>query len=362
MEKRSKPSELAEPERPVPLRSVSAAAAVNLRQLSPLEIVGYLFAIASLVLILSLRLLDCLLAGVLVYQLVHSLAPAVERHTSSQRARLVVVVALSAVIVGALAWLVAAIMEHLEHTVPNLQGLIGQLMVIVDQAREHAPPWLASLLPVDADQMRVKATGLMTQHMNQLQQSGASVARAFGHVLFGMIIGAMVAVTETRNPGPRPLAGALTARIVQFAEAFRQIVFAQFKISAINTCLTGFYLLIALPLFSEHMPLAKTLVLITFIAGLLPVIGNLISNTLILAVSLSINMDTAIVSLAFLVGIHKLEYFLNARIVGDQIKSRAWELLLALVVMEAAFGLHGVIAAPIYYAYIKRELGALQLI
>jgi predicted PurR-regulated permease PerM len=42
--------------------------------------------------------------------------------------------------------------------------------------------------------------------------------------------------------------------------------------------------------------------------------------------------------------------------VGSQIDASAWELLLAMVVMEATFGLAGVIAAPVYYAYIKSEL------
>ena len=51
-----------------------------------------------------------------------------------------------------------------------------------------------------------------------------------------------------------------------------------------------------------------------------------------------------------------MEYFLNARIVGAQIAAKAWELLLAMLVMEAAFGLPGVIAAPVYYAYLKDEL------
>ena len=65
---------------------------------------------------------------------------------------------------------------------------------------------------------------------------------------------------------------------------------------------------------------------------------------------------------AFLILIHKLEYFLNARIVGGQIEARTWELLVAMLVMEAAFGLQGVIAAPIFYAYIKRELIYLRLV
>ena len=45
-------------------------------------------------------------------------------------------------------------------------------------------------------------------------------------------------------------------------------------------------------------------------------------------------------------------------IVGAQINARAWELLAAMLLMEAAFGIAGVVAAPIYYAYMKDELTA----
>ena len=84
--------------------------------------------------------------------------------------------------------------------------------------------------------------------------------------------------------------------------------------------------------------------------------GNLVSNTVIVIVSLSSSVAVAIASLAFLIVIHKLEYFLNARIVGTRIGSHTWELLLAMLVMEAAFGVAGVVAAPIYYAFVKEEL------
>ena len=40
--------------------------------------------------------------------------------------------------------------------------------------------------------------------------------------------------------------------------------------------------------------------------------------------SLSVSLAVAIASLVFLVIIHKLEYFLNAHIVGTQIHARAW--------------------------------------
>ena len=47
---------------------------------------------------------------------------------------------------------------------------------------------------------------------------------------------------------------------------------------------------------------------------------------------------------------------------GSQIRARAWELLIAMLGMESAFGLPGIVAAPIYYAYLKDELTARQLV
>ena len=140
------------------------------------------------------------------------------------------------------------------------------------------------------------------------------------------------------------------------------MVFAQIKISAVNTGLTALYLAVALPLLGVSLPLTKTMIAVTFVAGLLPVIGNLISNTVIVIVSLSHSFSTAVGSLVFLVVVHKLEYFLNARIVGQEIEASAWELLCAMLVMEAAFGLPGLVAAPIFYAYLKTELKTIGLL
>ena len=133
-------------------------------------------------------------------------------------------------------------------------------------------------------------------------------------------------------------------------------MFGQVRISAINTVLTALYLVVALPLAGVHVPLAKTMIVVVFIIGLLPVIGNLISNTAIVVLSLSVSPSVAVASLVFLIVIHKLEYFLNAHIVGTQVRAHAWELLIAMLVMEAAFGVTGLIAAPILYAYFKEEL------
>ena len=156
----------------------------------------------------------------------------------------------------------------------------------------------------------------------------------------------------------RPLANALADRATRFGEAFRRVVFAQVRIAAVNAALTALYLVVVLPLLGIHLPLIKTMIAVTFVAGLIPVVGNLISNVVVVVVSLSVSPFVALGSLIYLVAIHKLEYFLNARLVGTQIEARAWELLLAMLLMEAAFGIAGLIAAPIYYAYLKDELSA----
>ncbi|NUT14543.1 MAG: hypothetical protein HOQ33_08580, partial [Cupriavidus sp.] len=63
-----------------------------------------------------------------------------------------------------------------------------------------------------------------------------------------------------------------------------------------------------------------------------------------------------------LVVIHKLEYFLIARIIGARIQAAAWELLMVMLLMETLFGIPGVIAGPIFYAYLKRELAGAGLV
>jgi predicted PurR-regulated permease PerM len=237
---------------------------------------------------------------------------------------------------------------------------------IVDGSRASLPDWLIENLPSagsSGDDIRTAVVHWLRAHAGEVQLVGRETALALAHILVGMVIGAIVSLHEASAPEDRrPLARALTERAWRLAESFRRIVFAQVRISAINTVFTMAYLAIALPMFGVHLPLMKSLIALTFIVGLLPVIGNLISNTVIVVVSMAHSPAVAVSSLAYLVVIHKLEYFLNARIVGAQIRAHAWELLLAMLAMEAAFGLGGVVAAPIYYAYLKDELSRRGLV
>ncbi|HEX2757919.1 MAG TPA: AI-2E family transporter, partial [Thermoanaerobaculia bacterium] len=120
--------------------------------------------------------------------------------------------------------------------------------------------------------------------------------------------------------------------------------------------LTALYLLVALRLFGVRVPLAGTLVALTFVCGLLPVIGNLVSNAFVVLLSFGVSPWAALASVVFLVVIHKLEYFLNAKIVGARIGAAVWETLLAMILLDAVFGVPGLILAPVIYAWVKAEL------
>jgi predicted PurR-regulated permease PerM len=211
--------------------------------------------------------------------------------------------------------------------------------------------------------MRSAAVGWLRTHAANVESMGRTFGRVLVQLAIGMVIGALVSLHGVRpDSASGPLAVALAERVRRLADAFRRVVFAQVRIAAINALLTGVYLVVALPLAGIELPYAKTLVIVTFVCGLIPIVGNLISNTVIVLVSLSRSAALALASLAFLIAVHKLEYFLNAKIVGTQIRSRPWELLIAMLALEAAFGAAGVVAAPIYYAYLKDELADRGLI
>ena len=323
------------------------------------------FAIALVVPLLAilLHLIPALLAGLLIYVLVHSLAPRLERHLSNQGARLTAVAVLAFLLIAAIVALTLGITAFLHSDAGSVPALMKKMADVLESSRSSLPDWALQNLPADSIELQNQAATWLREHAGELQKVGGETLRALVHAIIGMVIGALLALREVdaiKTGGP--LSNELGAHAARFAEAFQQVVFAQVRIAAINAALTALYLVVALKVFGVHLPLAKTMVVLTFVTGLIPVVGNLISNTAITILSLSHSLELALMSLIFLVVLHKLEYFLNAKIVGEHIKARAWELLLAMLTMEALFGLAGLLMAPIYYAYLKAQLDQRGLI
>jgi predicted PurR-regulated permease PerM len=177
----------------------------------------------------------------------------------------------------------------------------------------------------------------------------------------GLLIGALAAVRSMK--GTRgPLAQELALRVARMGDAFRQIVAAQFWIAAFNTLLTALFLLLVLPLWDMRLPYTPALITLTFVAGLVPIVGNLLCNAVLTLVGLSVSPTAAVACLAFLILIHKAEYVINAKVVGQRTHMGVWELLSVMFVAEAVFGPAGLVAAPLFYAYLKKELEAARLV
>lgn len=312
----------------------------------------------AMVLTLLLNLLPALLGGLAVYELVAVLSRWLRfAALNSARARVVAVALLATAVIALLTLAGLGATTYFRHSSASLPALIQKLAVSIEHVRDVLPGWIAGDLPSDPQALRQTLVELLRTHTGALSIAGREVGRGFAHVLIGMILGGLLALrraTARRDQGPFAIAGTQTAE--RFALSFRRVVFAQAWIALVNAFFTALYLLLVLPLAGVHLPLVKSMIALTLVAGLIPIVGNLISNTVIVAVSLTDSLLVAAASLLFLIAVHKLEYFLNARIIGSQIRARAWELLLAMMVMEAAFGLAGLIAAPIFYAYYKREL------
>jgi len=319
-------------------------------------IASYLLTFAAGIVVLKAGLLLALFSGLLVYSLVHLITPLVEKKIRFVRARIFVIASLALIVISLLTALILSALAFARSDAGSVHILLQNMAGIIETSRSQFPAWISDYLPNGSDALKNLMSDWMRQHGREAQILGEEAGHSLIHLLMGMIIGGMIALHE--NCGALPeFAQALQERAINLQTAFQRIVFAQVRISAINTGLSSIYLLVIMPASGVHLPFSKTMVLITFVAGLLPVIGNVISNTILVILSLSHSLQIAFFSLLYMVVIHKLEYFLNAKIIGSQINARAWELLIAILVMEALFGIPGLVAAPVFYACLKMELG-----
>lgn len=321
------------------------------------------FALVILASILMLGLLPALLGGLLVYFLVELGARQLGRAgILPSYARLIFLALITLLSVTGIAFAVMGSASFISEGPESLVVLLQRMADIVEKGRSYLPLWAHQYVPANMEEWQAAASTWLRENAGHFSLFGKELGVFLVHLIFGMIIGGMIAIRPAFQEVHGPLGKALRERVTFLSRAFSRIVFSQVRISALNAFLTGIFLAVILPLTGNPLPLTKTMIVVTFFVGLLPIIGNLISNTVIFLIALSVSPMAAIGSLIFLIVIHKLEYFFNAHIIGTQIKSRAWEILLSMMVMEALFGIAGVVAAPIYYAYLKDELTAKKLI
>ena len=160
---------------------------------------------------------------------------------------------------------------------------------------------------------------------------------------------------RTKNNLYSVLSKEIAERFWDFYRSFATVMGAQITISLINTALTALFVVIV------RLPHAALVIAITFLCGLLPIVGNLVSNAVIVCLAFTISLKIALIALGFLIAIHKLEYFLNSKIIGDRIRNPVWLTLLALIIGERLMGIPGMVLAPVILNYLRLELSKIEV-
>ena len=263
--------------------------------------------------------------------------------------------------VGLLMLAFAEAREFVLNAPEQYQELLDYIARTVLELRLKLPPEVAIYLPEGAAEVQKLIASYLRAQAGALALTGRAWLGGLLFAYVGLIVGALAGVARG-HVMQGPLAAELVQRVRLFGEAFRQIVAAQFWIAAFNTLLTAVFLLLLMPTWGMRMPYEPALITLTFVAGLVPIVGNLLCNAVLTLVGLSVSPAAAAVCLGFLILIHKAEYVINAKVVGSRTQMAVWELLAVMFVAEAVFGPAGLVAAPLFYAYLKKELQAAGLV
>jgi predicted PurR-regulated permease PerM len=255
---------------------------------------------------------------------------------------------------------------------------IKQAVVALPEIAEDSIPKISAFaqehgvhLPFE-DFNEKSAEDLKVQGINWLKTQLRSIgnfARIASKEFAFLLIGVVVAISIFFNPAidlkreNYPVRNNLYSfacdevltRFRSFYGSFSRVMGAQIVISLINTTFTAIYVLIV------GLPYAALVVVLTFICGMLPIIGNLISNSTIVALSIMVSPKMAVASLIFLIVLHKLEYFLNSKIIGERINNPVWLTLLGLLLGERLMGIPGMILAPVVLDFIKNEASTIAI-
>lgn len=249
---------------------------------------------------------------------------------------------------------------------------IRELPEVADNSLPSASAWAQARqieLPfTDFDSLRAFVIGAFKEETNYLKDVATFARNATTFLIF-VAIGIVAAVSlffnsqldlsrnvpASRNNLYSVFCGELSVRFRDFYESFATVMGAQITISLINTVLTAIFVL------AVQLPDAPLLIALTFLCGLLPIVGNLVSNTIIVCVAFTVSLKIALIALIFLIAIHKLEYFLNSKIIGDRIRNPIWLTLLALIIGERLMGIPGMVLAPVILNYLRVEMSKIEV-
>lgn len=236
--------------------------------------------------------------------------------------------------------------QLIEEALRNLNTVTASLPEVI---RQHIPG-----KPSDLFRMISKDN---SDFVGYIRNFGGASFFIFLQLVFALILGVSAALTVPGVNAPitasRPLAEAWLQTLENYVRCFTLLMGAQVYVSIWNTFCTAVFIYGILPAFDVVLPFRELLLMFTAVASLIPAAGNIMANTLILVLTIRYGVFVALGSVMYLFIIHKLEYFVNGYIIGRNVRASVPEMLIAIILGEVAFGLPGLITAPVTYAFLK---------
>lgn len=321
-----------------------------------------LFIFIGFIFIMKVGLFPSLIAGFITYlMMLYAEKFMANSLMLGKYSRLLATLTLSVFIITLLTASAMYFFNLIAKTVSNPDMLINETALILDKTLKDLSPNMVHILPHNIDNIKAELLSFIQSNLITIRNFSKGATHTLITMILGMIIGIMIASSDYIE-SDKPLINSFRNKMTNMIESFEHVVIAQAGIALFNTIMTSIYLLVIMPLFDIQFPFTKTIIALTFFVGLIPIIGNIIVNAIVLVIGLSVSVSVGVAAFLYLIAIHKFEYFLNAKIIGKRIQARAFELLISMILLESVFGIIGLIAAPILYAYIKKELKKAKMI
>ena len=246
----------------------------------------------------------------------------------------------------------------------NLPELSNQLQVeIVKELKAANQKWNLPAY-VDVDELKGSILKASTGILQFLATSLTPLYKGFIQFVFALAINLFlyfesekVEQTFTRDPDSLMtfLFKFVQMRLRIFYVYFRRVMGGQVIIAFINTLISS------IVIYGLELRHPFLMVFVVFFCGLFPVVGNLMSNSVLtINAFVAAGMWGTIICLVLLVGIHKLEYFLNSRIIGGIVHIPMAISLGALIFCEVLLGIPGLILAIPLMLFIRHEFEHLR--
>ena len=228
---------------------------------------------------------------------------------------------------------------------------VGKTLKTYAAMQETFPEKLQALREnplVDKIEDQLGGTEKIVESAKHYAGSALGMAAAIGHFLVHMVMGFVLAVVYVleqeelkafwaRTVDPRTLKGTLARWFGHVSDATVVTVQLQLIVAACNTLMTLPVLLII------GVPNVGALMILIFVSALVPVIGNIVSGTVLCLLAYQQKGWLGVgIFLALTFVLHKIEsYYLSPRLTSRHVKIPGFLLIVSLIACEHLFGFKG---------------------